>query len=109
VDELSGSALRFISSSSTNLSDPGAIIATSSYVWVSSSSWPGQSSMVTQFQVVDHQLQSPWMMCNSNGPYQFDNPSGFALHGGSLWVANAANDLVDQMNATSGALDATFA
>jgi len=64
--------------------------------------------MVTQFRVVDHALESPWMMCNSNGAYQFDDPSGFALHGSTLWVSNASDDLVDAMTASSGALVATY-
>jgi hypothetical protein len=108
VDELAGSTLGFIGTSSTNLSDPGAVLATKSFVWVSSASWTGGSSMVTQFQVVDHSLSSPWMMCNTNGPYQFDNPSGFALHGAMLWVSNTSDNLVDEMNASTGALIATF-
>jgi hypothetical protein len=64
--------------------------------------------MVTQFTVVDHALTSPWMMCNSNGPYSFGDPSGFTESGTSLWVANASDSLVDQMNASSGALINTY-
>lgn len=110
VDELAGSTLQLLQTSSTNLSDPGAVLATRSFVWVSSSSssWGSGSSMVTQFRVVDHALESPWMMCNTNGPYQFDNPSGFALRGSTLWVSNASDNLVDVMNASSGALVATY-
>jgi hypothetical protein len=108
VDELAGGSLAFLGTTSTNLSDPGALVANPSFVWVSSQSWLGASSMVTQFNVVNHSVQSPWMMCNSNGPYQFDNPSGFAMHGGMLWVANASNDLIDQMDATTGALVGTY-
>lgn len=107
VDELTP-ALGFVASSSTNLSDPGAVLATKGMVWVSSWSWPGQSSMVTQFTVVNHALSSPWMMCNSNGPYKFSNPAGFTISGSSLWVANEGDNLVDQMNASSGALVATY-
>lgn len=108
VDELSGSTLRFIASSSTNLYDPGVVAATPTTVWVSSSTWQGSSSMVTQFKVVNRALQSPWMMCNSNGPYQFADPTGFALHGSTLWVANATNGVVDEMSASTGALIATY-
>jgi hypothetical protein len=108
VDELSGTSLALLGSSSTNLWDPGVVIATTSLVWVSSSSVAGSSSMVTQFTGSGASLSSPWMMCNSNGPYKFGNPSGFALSGTSLWVANLADDLVDQMNATTGALVATY-
>jgi hypothetical protein len=108
VDELSGATLRFMASSSTNVSDPAVVAASPTTVWVSSSSSSWSSSMVTQFQVVNGALQSQWMMCNSNGPYQFADPSGFALAGSTLWVANATNDLVDEMNASSGALVATY-
>jgi hypothetical protein len=108
VDELSGATLRFLAASGTNLSDPGAVIATPTFTWVSSSSWPGQSSMVTQFVVAGHALQSPWMMCNSNDRYDFNDPSGFALRGSTLWVANATNSVVDEMNASTGALVATY-
>jgi hypothetical protein len=108
VDELAAGSLAFLGTTSTNLYDPGAVVADRSFVWVSSQSWLGASSMVTQFNVVNHAVQSPWMMCNSNGPYQFDNPSGFAMHGGMLWVANASNNLIDQMDATSGALVGTY-
>jgi hypothetical protein len=108
VDELAGGSLAFLGTTSTNLYDPGAVVADRSFVWVSSQSWLGSSSMVTQFNVVGHAVQSPWMMCNSNGPYQFDNPSGFAVHGGMLWVANASNNLIDQMDATTGALVGTY-
>ncbi|HLK44392.1 MAG TPA: hypothetical protein VKT18_00325, partial [Acidimicrobiales bacterium] len=104
VDELTP-GLGFVASSSTNLTNPGAVLATKGMVWVSS--W-SQSSMVTQFTVVNHALSSPWMMCNSNGPYKFSNPAGFALSGSSLWVANEGDNLVDQMNASSGALVATY-
>jgi hypothetical protein len=108
VDELAAGTLHFLGSSGTNLTAPGTLLATHSYVWVSSSSVNGSSSMVTQFDVVSGAVQSPWMMCNSNGPYQFGNPTGFALDGTSLWVANSTDNLVDQMNASSGALVATY-
>ena len=108
VDELAGGSLAFLGTTGTNLYDPGAVAADRSFVWVSSQSWLGSASMVTQFNVVNHAVQSPWMMCNSNGPYQFDNPSGFAVHGGMLWVANASNNLIDQMDATTGKLVGTY-
>jgi hypothetical protein len=108
VDELAAGTLHFVASSGTNLTAPGTVLATPTYVWVSSSSVNGSSSMVTQFDVVSNAVQSPWMMCNSNGPYQFGEPTGFALHDGMLWVANSADNLVDEMNATTGALAATY-
>ena len=48
------------------------------------------------------------MMCNSNASYQFGNPSGFTMHGGMLWVANASDNLIDQMNGSTGALVGTY-
>lgn len=108
VDELDGSTLAFLGSSGTNLSAPGVVLATRLFTWVSSSTSAGSSSMVTQFQAVDHEVSSPWMMCNSNGPYQFDNPSGFTLSGQRLWVSNESDNLVDEMDASSGALVATY-
>ena len=108
VDELAGGTLALLGSSGTNLTAPAAVLATPKFVWVSSATVNGSSSMVTQFYVVNNQIESPWMMCNSNGPYQFGNPSGFAMHGGMLWVANAANNLIDQMNGSSGALAGTY-
>jgi len=105
VDELAASSLAFLASSSTNVSDPGVVLATKAAVFVSSS---GAYSMVTQFTGSAATLSSPWMMCNTNGPYQFAGPSGFAISGTSLWVTNASNGLIDRMNASSGALVKTF-
>ena len=49
------------------------------------------------------------MMCNSNGLYHFYDPSGFAIHGGhALGGQRRSNSLIDQMNATSGALVGTY-
>jgi hypothetical protein len=108
IDELAASSLALLSSSSTNLTEPAAVLATTRFTWVSSASVNGSSSMVTQFSVVANSIASPWMMCNSNGPYQFGDPSGFTMHGGMLWVANASSNLIDQMDATSGALVGTY-
>lgn len=108
VDELAGGSLALLGTSSTNLTAPTVVLATPKFTWVSSASVNGSSSMVTQFYDVGHAIASPWMMCNSNGPYQFGDPSGFTMHGGMLWVANAADDLIDQMNATTGELVATY-
>jgi hypothetical protein len=108
VDELNGTTLAFLGSSGTNLSAPGVVLATRSFTWVSSSTWAGSSSMVTQFQAADHEVSSPWMMCNSNGPYKFDNPSGFTLSGERLWVSNESDNLVDEMDASSGTLVGTY-
>jgi hypothetical protein len=105
VDELSAANLAFVTSSATNLSDPGVVLATKAAVFVSSG---GSYGMVTQFTGSAATLSSPWMMCNTNGPYNFDAPSGFAISGASLWVTNASNGLIDRMNASSGALVDTF-
>jgi hypothetical protein len=108
VDELARGSLALLRSSSTNLTEPAAVLATPRFTWVSSASVDGWSSMVTQFSSAGSSIASPWMMCNSNGPYQFDDPSGFTMHGGMLWVANASDDLIDQMNGSSGALVGTY-
>jgi hypothetical protein len=105
VDELAVSNMAFVATSATNLSDPGVVLATRAAVFVSSG---GSYGMVTQFTGSAGTLSSPWMMCNTNGPYQFDAPSGFAISGSSLWVTNSANGLIDRMNATTGALVKTF-
>jgi hypothetical protein len=109
IDQLGAATLSFLGSSSTNLTDPGVVLASSTYVYVSSNSVNGSSSMVTQFTGSGVSLSSPWMMCNSNGPYQFGDPSGFAISGTSLWVSNPVDNLVDQMNASTGALVNTYA
>ncbi len=105
VDELAGSSLAFLTSSGTNISDPGVVLATKAAVFVSSG---GSWGMVTQFTGSSATLSSPWMMCNSNGPYNFSTPSGFAISGSSLWVTNEGNGTIDRMNATTGALVKTF-
>jgi hypothetical protein len=105
VDELAVSNMAFVATSATNLSDPGVVLATRAAVFVSSG---GSYGMVTQFTGSAGTLSSPWMMCNTNDPYQFDAPSGFAISGSSLWVTNSANGLIDRMNATTGALVKTF-
>jgi hypothetical protein len=108
VDELARGSMAFLAGSGTNLTAPATVLATPKFTWVSSASVNGSSSMVTQFYVVDKAIASPWMMCNSNGPYQFGDPSGFTMSGTDLWVANAANNLVDQMNGSTGALVNTY-
>jgi hypothetical protein len=45
----------------------------------------------------------PWMMCNANGPYNFDDPQAMAIAGGKLWVVNEGNNTLTEMNADSGA------
>lgn len=111
LDALSGS-LAFLGSSGANLSDPGAVVAQGGYAWVSSQSWKGGPSTVTQFRLVGGEIQSEWTMSNSSTHYGFDNPVGLALSGstswGSLWVANVSDGVVDQMDASSGGLVATF-
>ena len=108
VDELARGSLALLGSSSTNLTAPAAVLATPKFTWVSSASVNGSSSMVTQFYVAGNTIESPWMMCNSNASYQFGDPSGFTMHGGMLWVANASDDLIDQMNGSTGALVGTY-
>jgi hypothetical protein len=106
LDELSGSSLSFLGSSATNLSHPDAVLAKSGDVWVGSDGTAGKS-LVTQFKVVRGAIESPWMKSDSSGAYDFDNPVGFAVFGSSLWVANASDNLLDEMVASSGELVGT--
>ena len=66
-------------------------------------------SMVTKFTESGSSTPSfGWTMCNSNDHYKFDNPTGMVLYHGQLWVVNSGNNLLDEMDATSGSLTATF-
>jgi len=56
----------------------------------------------------------PWMMCNTNGPYEFSNPQALAVAGSTLWVVNEGGlnapygPSLTEMNASSGALIRTI-
>ena len=79
---------------------PATLLSWGSYVYVTSP--PGDSPMVTQIQALSG--DSIWMMCNTNDAFHFLAPSALALDGSDLWVANAGNNTLTEMNATRGAL-----
>ena len=56
--------------------------------------------MVTSYAAVGTAYQ--WMMCNSNGPYNFNNPQAMLVVGTELWVANTSGNSLTQMNAITG-------
>ena len=70
--------------------------------------------MVTQFDVVGTTIESPWMMCNTNGPYDFSNPQALAIYGHDLWVVNEGGsgdppgNSLTEMNTSSGSLIRTI-
>jgi DNA-binding beta-propeller fold protein YncE len=87
----------------TNLPTPGPITVGDGYVFTVSP--PGTSPMVTQ---VMPNGSVPWMMCNTNGPYLFNNPQAAVVSGSNLWVVNKAGSSLTEMNTDSGALIRTI-
>jgi hypothetical protein len=87
----------------TNLPTPGPITVGDGYVFTVSP--PGNSPMVTQ---VMPNGTVPWMMCNTNGPYLFNNPQAAVVSGSNLWVVNKASSSLTEMNTDSGALIRTI-
>ena len=79
---------------------PATLLSWGSDVYVTSP--PGDSPMVTQIQALSG--DSVWMMCNTNYAFHFLAPSALALDGSDLWVANAGNNTLTEMDATTGAL-----
>lgn len=88
----------------TNLPTPGPITVGDGYVFTVSP--PGNSPMVTQ--VTPDNGAVPWMMCNSNGPYLFNNPQAAVVSGSNLWVVSKGSSSLTEMNTDSGALIRTI-
>jgi DNA-binding beta-propeller fold protein YncE len=88
----------------TNLPTPGPITVGDGYVFTLSP--PGSSPMVTQ--VTPDNGSVPWMMCNTNGPYLFDNPQAAIVSGSNLWVVSKGSSSLTEMNTDSGALIRTI-
>lgn len=87
-----------------------AVVASppSTAIYVASNDGP-QWSMVTRFtSSTSAPLTYGWMMCNSNDHYQFNAPSALVITRGSLWVINAGDSILDQMDVVGGTLTATF-
>jgi YVTN family beta-propeller protein len=90
---------------SGNLPMVGPITYGDGYVFTVSP--PGSSPMVTQ--IVPSPANVTWMMCNTNGPYLFNNPQSLVVDGSNLWVANKGGNSLTEMNSDSGALIRTVA
>jgi len=85
---------------SGNLPMVGPIAYGDGYVFTVSP--PGSSPMVSQ--IVPSSADVTWMMCNTNGPYLFNDPQSLAVDGENLWVANEGGNSLTEMDADSGAL-----
>ena len=79
---------------------PGPAPVASGNLRVYVASPAGGSPMVTAYSAVSTTYQ--WMMCNSNGPYNFNNPQAMLVVGTELWVANTSGNSLTQLNATTG-------
>jgi YVTN family beta-propeller protein len=96
----SDTLVRVITSDENYLPTPGPITTGDGYVFVDSP--PGSSPMITQ--VVPKTGNATWMMCNTNGPYDFNNPEALAVAGTTLWVVSEGGNSLTEMNASTGAL-----
>jgi len=101
VISATGAAVKRIVNS--NLPAPGPIVQGDGYYFVASPG--GEYPMVTQITGSNQAVN--WMMCNSNGPYNFDNPLAMVVYGSVLWVVNASSRSLTEMNADTGALIGT--
>jgi hypothetical protein len=63
---------------------------------------PGGSPMVTQ--ITPSPATVEWMMCNTNGPYLFNNPQAAVVDGTNLWVVNEGGNSLTEMDTDTGAL-----
>jgi hypothetical protein len=70
--------------------------------YVFTASPPGSSPMVSQITPSSGSVN--WMMCNTNGPYHFNNPQSLVVAGSNLWVVNEGGNSLTEINADSGAL-----
>lgn len=86
-----------------NLPTPGPITHGDNYVFTASP--PGGSPMITQ---VETNGTVEWMMCNTNGPYLFNNPQSLVVYKTTLWVVNEGGNSLTEMDAGSGALIAVI-
>jgi len=101
VTELSPSTLHRLNVLvSGNLPMVGPITYGDGYVFAVSP--PGSSPMVSQ--IVPSPASVTWMMCNTNGPYMFNDPQSLVVAGSNLWVANEGGNSLTEMDADTGAL-----
>jgi len=85
---------------STNLPMVGPIAFGAGYVFTVSP-W-GSSPMVSQISVSPPSVN--WMMCNTNGPYLFNNPQALVVAGSDLWVVNEGGNSLTEMDTGTGSL-----
>jgi hypothetical protein len=89
---------------SDNLPQVGPITSGDGYVFTVSP-W-GSSPMVSQITVSPASVN--WMMCNTNGPYLFNNPQALVVAGSNLWVVNEGGNSLTEMDTVSGDLIRTI-
>jgi hypothetical protein len=89
---------------SSNLPQAGPIASGNGYVFAVSP-W-GSSPMVTQITTAPATVN--WMMCNTNGPYLFNNPQALVVAGTNLWVVNEGGNSLTEMDTSTGNLIKTF-
>jgi hypothetical protein len=87
-----------------NLPMAGPIASGDGYVFAVSP-W-GSSPMVTQ--ITPSPASVNWMMCNTNGPYLFNNPQSLVVSGSTLWIVSEGSNSLTEMNAVSGDLIQTI-
>jgi len=90
---------------SGNLPMVGPIAYGDGYVFTVSP--PGASPMVSQ--ITPSPATVTWMMCNTNGPYLFNDPQALVVAGTNLWVVNEGGNSLTEMDTDSGALIRTIA
>jgi hypothetical protein len=89
---------------SSNLPMVGPITYGNGYVFAVSP--PGSSPMVSQ--ITPSPASVNWMMCNTNGPYLFDDPQALVVAGANLWVVNEGGNSLTEMDTVSGDLIRTI-
>ncbi len=89
---------------SGNLPMVGPITYGNGYVFAVSP--PGSSPMVSQ--ITPSPASANWMMCNTNGPYLFNNPEALVVAGSDLWVVNEGGNSLTEMDTVTGNLIRTI-
>jgi YVTN family beta-propeller protein len=104
VTEISAATLQAVDVlvDTTNLPSVGPITFGDGYVFTVSP--PGGSPMVSQIQISPGAPEVEWMMCNTNGPYIFNNPQAALVSGENLWIVNEGGNTLTEMDTDSGAL-----
>ncbi len=90
---------------SWNLPMVGPIAYGNGYVFAVSP--PGSAPMVTQITPTPATVN--WTMCNTNGPYLFNNPQSLVVAGTNLWVVNEGGNSLTEMDTVTGNLIRTIA